>query len=155
MSDREYVCGRMDRVPDLGVSRRAAPIASTVEDPVAMVKRVAAAVERKRRQMDAARDRVPRGKREPWIKSYLPRQRIELARAAIEALRKMTAPMHRAGHSPLVPHFVEEADAYGMSQRVWEAMIDVALAEGPAAERKLASIERPEGTNNHPPESMK
>lgn len=49
------------------------------------------------------------------------------ARAAIEAMRETSAEVHRAGHSPLVPYFVEEADAYGFSQRVWEAMIDAAL----------------------------
>lgn len=48
--------------------------------------RVARAVERVRSDMDRERDRVPRHKREPWIKSYLPRQRIAMARKAIEVV---------------------------------------------------------------------
>lgn len=52
-----------------------------------------------------------------------------IARAAIEAMRRPSGEVHRAGHSPLVPYFAEEADAYGHSQRVWEAMIDAALQE--------------------------
>lgn len=49
------------------------------------------------------------------------------ARAAIAAMRDTT--MLRAGHSVLVPFFTEEAEAYGMADRVWQATIDEVLTD--------------------------
>lgn len=47
------------------------------------------AVEAKRAKMDRERDAVPRGRREPYLASYLPRQRREMALAAIQALSQL------------------------------------------------------------------
>lgn len=155
MSDREYVCGRLDGVPDLGVGAGAASSTAQPTSPTASRARYMMATKAMHRLGDISRDEpdlclVKDAPGPDYIGNWV------CGFGLVEVL------FPKATTRPLTSDEVAKWDGQNLSVGSWgyQLHIDadgyhcVATTER-AAERKLASTERPEGTNNHPPESMK